>query len=414
MASFKSMRTLAMLLLAALPLTAAGEWKDRAEYDLVLRIRAEASPQKRIALLDDWKKKFPQSNMRQVRRELYLTTYQFMNDTARMLAVADEMIAEQPGNFVGLYWTTVLTPALTSPKPERLKASEAAARQLLNGLDKFFAADRKAAGLSDADWKKERDAVELLGRRTLAWVQWQKADYAAAEKELTDYLRVNPKDTEIASWLGTVMVLQGQPEKISPALWRLAYASGVRGEGALAEVQRKQVDGLLEKAYSGYHGDDPAGLQKLVADAAASPEPPANFQVVSATAIAQQKEDEALALTDPDLLRWKIMRRRLEQPDGETYFEQGVKNVPTAKIKATLVKSSPSGRPTELVVWVSEMNAQEVTLKLNSPLPNDADIGWPITFEGIPESFVKSPFSITMTVDKDKIEGWPAKSAKKK
>ena len=50
----KISRILATLLLAVLPVLAAGEWKDRSEYDLVLRIRAEASPQMRIALLDEW------------------------------------------------------------------------------------------------------------------------------------------------------------------------------------------------------------------------------------------------------------------------------------------------------------------------------------------------------------------------
>ena len=62
--------------LAALAVPALGapaaKWTDRNEYDLVLNIRAEAAPQKRLALLDQWKAKYPKTELQQVRQELYL------------------------------------------------------------------------------------------------------------------------------------------------------------------------------------------------------------------------------------------------------------------------------------------------------------------------------------------------------
>ena len=61
------MKTLATFLLAALSVPAAS-WTDRAEYDLVLGIRAELLPQKRLALLDTWKAKYPKSEYQQARR----------------------------------------------------------------------------------------------------------------------------------------------------------------------------------------------------------------------------------------------------------------------------------------------------------------------------------------------------------
>src|SRR5215472_11292030 len=89
----------------------AASWMDRAEYDLVLNLRAEAVPQKQVALLNEWKAKYPNSELRQFRRELYLSAYLSMGDQANLLEVGRDMLREDPNNLVGAYWLTVLTPA---------------------------------------------------------------------------------------------------------------------------------------------------------------------------------------------------------------------------------------------------------------------------------------------------------------
>jgi len=72
---------LSAVLLLVLAISSAGSaWTDRSEYDLVLTIRSESTPQKRIELLDQWKLKYPKTELRQERRELYLATYQALND----------------------------------------------------------------------------------------------------------------------------------------------------------------------------------------------------------------------------------------------------------------------------------------------------------------------------------------------
>ena len=106
---------------------AAAKWTDRDEYDLVLNIRAEAAPQKRLALLDQWKAKYPKTELQQVRQELYLAAYQSLGDSPRMLAVAREMIAGGADNLVGLYWYTLLVPEAKEVSPDLLGAGEKAA-----------------------------------------------------------------------------------------------------------------------------------------------------------------------------------------------------------------------------------------------------------------------------------------------
>jgi hypothetical protein len=39
------------------------------------------------------------------------------------------------------------------------------------------------------------------------------------------------------------------------------------------------------------------------------------------------------------------------------------------------------------------------------------EAGETLTFEGIAKSFTKDPYMLTMTVEKDKLEGWTGKNA---
>ena len=103
------MKRLSVVLLLAGCATAA-KWTDRGEYDLALAVRAESAAAKRLALLDQWKSKYPASEFQQVRRELYLGAYQEMGDTQRTLDTAGEMLKTQPDNGVGVYWYTLLLP----------------------------------------------------------------------------------------------------------------------------------------------------------------------------------------------------------------------------------------------------------------------------------------------------------------
>jgi hypothetical protein len=387
-----------LTLLAALQ---AANWTDRSEYDLVLTIRAEAAPQKRVALLDQWKEKYPQSDLRQMRRELYLQAYQSQGDGPKMLAMAEEMIGEQPDNFVGLYWCTVLIPAGKDAAPDRLKIGETAARQLLAGLNGYFP--------TGTDPEKAR--VGLLAHRALGWVEWQRGDYAAAEKEFAANLHQNPKDGEMCAWLGMVMALQNTPEKQVPSFWYLARAASLRDEGALPEGQRRQVDMLLEKLYVSYHGE-PEGLEKLQVDAVASPDPPAGFNVDSAQVIADRKAEEELERTNPELAAWKKLRKRLEAADGDAYFTESVRNTPLPKLKGTLIRATPARRPQELVVWIGAPNTEEITLRLSAPFPNEADPGTVLEFEGVPEAFTKTPFTMLINVERAKVDGWPGRRSR--
>lgn len=393
----KTRSTIFALLLAG-NAAAAANWTDRGEYDIALAIRAEALPKKKLELLDAWKLKYANTELRQVRRELYLSTYQALSDNAGMLATAKEMLADQPGNYVGLYWTTLLVPVAKDTSAATLSLGEKAASRLLDV--------KKPSAINDSDWRKQKPKLDLLAHRTLGWIQWQRGDYPAATEEFTKYLQQAPEDAEIATWFGTVLALQKKPESPSLALWQLARASTLHGEGGLPDGRQRQISGLVERYYTSYHGDA-SGLNQLLASAAAAPFPPPDFTIESAAMVAARKQLEELDKTNPQLAAWLRIRQQLESSSGDKYFADTLHNAPLPRMKGTVIRFSPPKKPEVIVVGVRDSTAEEIVLKLNGPFAREAEPGTVIEFEGIVDSFSHTPFALTVVADRDKIDGWP-------
>ena len=79
------------------------------------------------------------------------------------------------------------------------------------------------------------------------------------------------------------------------------------------------------------------------------------------------------------------------------------------RLKGTLLRATPAGKPAELVLGVGDATAEEVILKLDTPFPHAAENGTVLEFEGTIEAFSKTPFTLTVVASQEKIEGWPAK-----
>jgi hypothetical protein len=384
----------------------AAVWTDRSEYDLALTVRAEAAPKKKLELLDQWKAKYPKTELSQMRRELYLSTYQALGDNAKMLDVTREILAEQPGSLVGLYWCVVLLPSAKDTSPELLSIGEKAADRLLTGTDRYFDVSRKPAAMTAEAWQAQKASTEFLARRSAGWIRWQRGDLAGAEKDLNRCVDQNPKAAEISAWLGTVTALQKQPEKQPTALWHLARAGEIRGEGAVPETQQRQINSLLERLYLAYHGE-PQGLDELRVSAASAPFPPSDFKIESAASVANRKRMDELERSNPELAAWLRMKQKLESPEGDKYFTESVRINPLPKLKGILIRSSPPKKPMELVLALSDDISEEVLLKLSTPLPNEAERGTRLSFEGTAESFTQKPLKLIVNGTREKLEGWP-------
>ncbi len=385
------------LLFNSVAAVAATDWTDRKEYDLVLTIRSESSPQKRLALLDSWSQSYPKTGLGRARQELYLSTYESLSDHAHMFEVSKQLLAAQSDDPVGLYWVTVLAPQQPNQTTEIVDTGDKAAHTLLESAGKYFAAGKKPPSVSDADWQKQKLNVEVLAQRTIGWANWQRGNYSAAADDLSACLQKDPGNAEVSSWLGIVSALD-TADKQPQALWHLARATNKDLSTPLPEEQRRQVNTMLENMYTSYHGSA-EGLDELRKVSASSALPPPGFNVDSVTVVNARRAEAELSQTNPELAAWMAMRRQLEAADGEKYFASDLQGKPLSKLRGTVVKATPLRGAREIALSMTESPGVDVTLKLTAPLATPAPAGAKLSFQGTGDSFVKNPFALVITAD---------------
>ena len=396
----------------------APQWKDRAEYDLVQSALAEKDAQKKLDLLNQWKDKYPATDFKEMRLEAFMDTYQALKQPDKMLAVAKELLDLNPKNLKALYWICVLSvPGQTTP--DGLNLALKAAEGLLN-------AEKPAQITDEATWKTTQDQMAAIGHRTKGWVASQRKDFDTAETEIKTELKANPGDADATYWLASALrgraVAEKVPEKKSElfteALFYYARVAAFDGPGAWDAARRKQLEtSWLQKAFTDYHGDDPAGFQALLATAKANATPPEGFKILSSDEVAQQKLND-LQKSSPSLALWVTIKGQLTVDGGEAYFSGSMKDAlvpPEGQVafQGKVISQEPAHAPKFVKVSVEDGKTADATLVFDPPLARPAEAGTVVTFRGVPTAFTKAPFTVTFDVDRKNLTGWPAPPAPK-
>lgn len=394
------------------------QWKDRAEYDLYDSIVKDGNPQTRLEKLDKWKKDYPETQFIANRRQVYLATYQQLNRPADVFSAAKDILAADANNLQALTALSVFVFRFSpAPSADDMATAEKAAGQLVSGIDTYFAADKKPAGATDAQWAQSKKEVLMYAQNALGWIPMIRKEYEKAEVELIKSLQVEPNNAQVTYWLAGVIVAQKKVEKLPAALFHFARAAYYEGPGALNPEGRKQIIPYFEKQYINYHGDK-EGIEKVIEAAKLSALPPAEWKIKSI--VDREKENEAAELENakkfPDKALWKDIKTALTGDEGQAYFESSMKGaalpggiekagVKVTKFKGKLVSAVPETNPKEIVLSISG-DIGDVTLKLDSPLRGKMEPGGEIEFEGVASSFTKEPFMVVFDVEKANVNGW--------
>jgi hypothetical protein len=389
------------------------EWKDgQTEYNLYDAANKATAPAAKLAALDAWKAKYPESDFKQARLVSYLATYRALGQAGKMVDTAKEILAIDPKDVNALMWLTALTETYpVPPTPDSLATGEKAAQALPDAA--------VPQGVTEAAWAKVKTDLIAISHKTLGFIASQRKQYDVAEQEYGKALESisNPPcpsqlpvcayPAPVSQLLGMTIIAEKKPERYPDALFYLARAVSFTGPGSLPDASKRQVDAFLVKAYNTYHGADEPGLKELRTTASTQPKPPAGFTIQDKNQIAAGNAAK-LAADNPQLALWKNIKDQLTAANGEQYFNDQLKGTAPPKLKGKLVSTTPAIRPKELVLAIDDTDMPEVTLKLETPLPGKADKGTEIQFQGVPSAFTKEPFMLTFDVDsKDKIEGWP-------
>ncbi len=393
------------------------QWKDRQEYDDFQAMAKEPDPAKKVALINAWRQKYPESQFKQEGLTLLTTAFAQQGKFPELIATAQDILKIDPLDVTSLYWISSLAPKLNNTSADYLDAAEKASTALAMNGDKVFAAERKPAGSTAEQWTKAKTDMEVMALKSLAWIAMARKDNDKAEEGIRRFLDKNPNDGEATYWMYTVVRAKKDPTRNSAALFYLARAASLTADkGGLPDANRKQVDDFFVKAYNSYHGQDDAGLKELRALALANSKPPEGFKIRTATEIAIEKENEFKS-KNPQLAFWMGIKKELAGDNGAAFFEERVKGAALpGKIEGTeftTLKGRVVTNNAKEVVLIMDPSQSvgtegEVTLKVEGGLRGKADPGTELEFEGTAAEFTREPFMLTFEVEKDKLKGWPA------
>ena len=107
-----------------------------------------------------------------------------------------------------------------------------------------------------------------------------------------------------------------------------------------------------------------------------------------------QREDKYKSL-------WQGIKSQLTGPDGEKYFEEGVRDSLLPPLRGSLISSVLKDGESKLVLGMSEPDTPEVTLIIRhrrTEVKQAPSEGAVIEFSGVGSEFTKEPFMVTFLV----------------
>jgi hypothetical protein len=227
---------------------------------------------------------------------------------------------------------------------------------------------------------------------TLGFTYLQQKNYPQAAQYLETQVKANPQDLESTYQLALAMLEQKPINQ--QGLWYGARAVNLAGSNAAAQ---QQIDKYVKNRYIRYHGDD-SGYQELI-QAAASPTPPANFQVAPAPTpaelagkLVQSKQVNQMSFDEIQLILTSGNQQASDQVWGQ------IKDKPIALLGKLI-----SGTADTLMIAGSaddiEANKADIELKMVAPIPAKLmpTVGGDIKFQGKPTTFEPNPFMVHMT-----------------
>lgn len=379
--------------------------KDIGEHEVFTAVTKETDPNKKLALLNTWKEKYPNTDFKKERQLYFLDTYRNLNQPDKMVQQAKEMLADDPKDFTAMFWIASIVPSIPNAgaNAEYVDLADKAGKGMIENMGATFAPEKKPATTTDEQWTKARKEMEAVAHKSTGWAAMVRKNNAEAKDHFTKSLEANPAAGEVSYWLGLLIVGEKNLQVYPTGLYHIARAAAYDGPGALSPQGRQQVNDYLTKAYTGYHGDT-SGLNELKAQAKASALPPADFKIPSVKDIAEAKlkQEEAAAAADPMGAQWKNLKANLT---GETSAQiwAEAKGAAMPRLRGTVVEATPK----TIVVALSDKTQPEVTLEVDGPV-GKVEPGTVIEFEGVAKDFTKEPFMLTMEIERSKISGLPA------
>jgi tetratricopeptide (TPR) repeat protein len=363
--------------------------KDQAEYDLLQAVNKEAAGPKKIALLEQWEQKYPDTEFKEERATVLVQTYQQMAKAPEMWTACEKLYAVNAKNPMSLFFLSQLSLSLNDASK-----FDKGARYTKEFLEVLPSLPGEA---------KDKKVQEAMARKTLGNLAMAKKDYPKAEELFTEYLKWNPNSGNVSYSLAQAM-LKDKTKQMS-SLWHMARAANYSGDDAMADAPKKQLQAFFEKTYVSYHGSR-NGMQEVIDAALKDPFPPAGWKILSSYE-QDDLEMEELKKSNEMMYNWVQMKRGLSNAQTGPQYWDGLKGTAMPKFKGKVVSSSPPVKTKEIIVGIRDANLGEVKLILEAPV-GKVEPGTEIEFEGaVAKEFTAEPFLLTADIENAKVTGLP-------
>ena len=125
--------------------------KDQAEADLINGIMKETDAGKRLGELDDWAKKYPDTQFGDPREQFYLQTYIQLKKVREAFDKAGQILVKHPNDYTALSTIVLYGPTLNNNQPSAgdMDTIQKTANYILDNMTTVFAESNKPAAMAD-------------------------------------------------------------------------------------------------------------------------------------------------------------------------------------------------------------------------------------------------------------------------
>ena len=362
------------------------EIKDPAEYNAYVGAVQQTDPTAKISGLEAFLVQYPNSVMKEDALELLMGTYQQAGNQAKVIDTANRLLAANPDNARAL----VLL-AYNERAAQKWADAKQHAERGLQAVDKMV----KPAGVSDADFAKQKSQLTGLLNSVAGFSALQLKNYADAQKYLRPAVEADPNNVENVYPLA-LAYLTATPSDDVNGLFFIARAANLvsdpKGKDSIIKFGRSR--------YTKYHGTD-QGWDDLMAQTKTTPVPPAGFTITQyvpptpqqqATELVKNKKPEEMSFAEWEL----ILSVGTQEDQDKVWASLKGKNLQMAEVE--VITASPT--KLELAASVDDIDKKVADIEVSFPAPIPArvlpKVGDKINFEGTPVSYTPNPFLMVM------------------
>ena len=264
----------------------------RAEYDAYQAAASEKNPQQKVALLDAFVAKYPNSEYLSYVYNEYWQAYVALKQWTKVIEYLDKLLALpelNAGAKLEYYYRRAATfeYAYNSKSPDLADASTKARDAALAGL-KALNEFSKPAQATEEQWTTFKKTYTTQFYNTAASASFYLKDYKSAAEDYHSALGVEPQQPVDDYRMGIADLLESPPQNVA-GFWALARAIDLKVPDA------DKVTAFLRDKISAYQtpGCDSsldAQVKELLTLAQNSQDPPAGFTIPSAADLAKVRE----------------------------------------------------------------------------------------------------------------------------